>query len=128
MEFLWTEVFLPLFSKCIFTTQNIFCWLGKSLKKQVFFSKKNERKKIISKGQRLTYQKNFKATWYFFKQEKQPDFSGIWNDHNEENKRFPEMQSPLVIASCTKGGLRDWCQTSVLYNTLCRGMLGNSRC
>lgn len=38
------------------------------------FGKKSERKKKISKCQRLTYQKNFKATWHFFNQEKQIDF------------------------------------------------------
>lgn len=38
-ELLWTEVFIPLFSKCILTTQNSFSWLGKSFKKQVFLAK-----------------------------------------------------------------------------------------
>ena len=38
------------------------------------FGKKSEKKKKISKCQRFTYQKNFKATWHFLNQEKQIDF------------------------------------------------------
>lgn len=41
------------------------------------FGKRSERKKIISKCQKLTYQKTFEATQHFFKQEKQLDFSSI---------------------------------------------------
>ena len=41
------------------------------------FGKRSEKKKIISKCQRLTYQKTFEATGHFFKQEKQLDFSRI---------------------------------------------------
>lgn len=61
------------------------------------FGKKSKGKKIISKYQRLTYQKTFEATRHFFKQEKQLDFSRIWNDHNKQNIRLLlKMQSPLV--------------------------------
>lgn len=76
--------------------------------------------KKISKCQRLTYQKNFKATWHFLNQEKQIDFFwdlkwSQWTKH----KAPPKMQSSLVTASCTKGALRNWCETSSLYNSLC---------
>lgn len=113
-EFLWTVFYSFIFKVHLHMTK-YFLLAKEEFQETSIFGKRSERKKIISKCQRLTYQKTFEATWHFFKQEKQLDFSRIWNDHNEQNIILPpKMQSPLATTSCTEGGLRDWCQTSFL--------------
>lgn len=80
--------FTPLFSKCIFTWQNISCWLRKSFKKQVFLAKGVKGRKLFQNVKDSPIKRPLKPH-IFLKQEKQLDFSRIWNDHNEQNIILP---------------------------------------